>query len=160
MEMNKYTTGFLGALGMILLISVTIWIVNPTPLVRYVLIFPDTAGGDLHHEIRELPRRNIRIDTIELFLEELILGPSDIGAIPFMPLDTEILGTFLSSDRIAFVNLSDDVLFSNGGETPVDDITNLLEKNLLFNFRFLNGVTVTIDGQVPGFPPINKPLNR
>jgi len=152
--MNKVAAGLLGSLGMALLVSITIWVVNPSPFTRYVLMFPDTAGGDQHHEIRNLPHQADRRDAIHVFLSEIILGPADVGAVPFLPKETRILGVFLDEKKRLFVNFSGDVLFTGQSETVVEDVIQILKQNILFNFRFVDSVTVTIDGQVPGFPPI------
>ncbi len=152
--MNRRSAFFAAALGVVLLGTIVLWVALPPQLTRHVLAFPDTAGGTVHHEVRFLPRRTTRVESVRLYTEEIILGPAHVGAVPFVPPETEINALFLDREGRLYVDFSTAIMFASGGATAIEDIRELIEWNLTFNFRYVNEVVLTIDGQVPGFPPI------
>lgn len=89
---------------------------------------------------------------MELVVEEVILGPTMIGHGRAIPRDTRVQ-SFVLDDTIAYVDLSPEILFDTD-EVRVDvrDGIHAIDRTLRYNFRSLEHVRVTINGQVPFFP--------
>ena len=134
------------ALAASLVVSVLLFLFIPQGSQRRLLRFPDTAGGALHSEWHHLPARDSRRDQIHLFIEELILGPVRLGAVPFIPRDAEIRSVVVTDDRRLFVDFDPSIMFA---EENIEDLLDLLEYNVMHNFRWLRDVTITIGGQEP-----------
>jgi hypothetical protein len=113
--------------------------------------FPDTVGGDIHAEWRSVPARSDLNEQIALYIEEVILGPSSLGAIPYIPENTRVRRTIVEPEsRTVFVDFDREVMFGSiRDEISFDDVQSLLTRSLLHNFRQIDSVVLTIEGQVP-----------
>lgn len=125
----------------------------PSQSQRRLLRFPDVAGAALHAEWRELPYRASHEEQLELFVEELILGPIQLGAVPVIPRDTTVRGVVISDDGTAYIDLSREFMFS-GTDTigTIGDRMDLIARNIKHNFRYIGSIIITIEGQLPNEP--------
>ena len=154
--MNNRSVIVSTALVASLVLSLLLYLFIPQSSQRRLLRFPDTAGGAVHSEWHYLPARDSRRDQIELFIEELKLGPLRLGAVPFIPRHSEIRSVVITDDRRLFVDFDPSVMFA---EENVEDLIDLLEYNLSHNFRWLRDITITINGQelnVPRFANLGR----
>lgn len=139
-------------IGSSLIISILSLLLFPQPQSRRVLFFPNGVTGELGGEEHLLPRRSDREDAIELFLEELILGPNTLGSVSLIPESTEIRLLILR-ERSLYVDFSPAILdVEEKTRTSFDDALDMTRYNLEYNFPFLRSVTMTVAGQVPGEP--------
>ena len=151
--MTNRTYWAAGSLLAVFLASLLILFLVPQRMERRLLIFPDTAGGDRHREWHSLPHRADRSAAVEVFVEELVLGPVQLGAIPFLPKPTEVQSVAISSGSTVYLDLNGAVMFApEGRSTPFSETAVLLEENLYHNFRWMEELVVTIDGQLPDQP--------
>ena len=121
---------------------------------RYNIAFPDTAGGAVHHEWRILPERNTTRDRIELVIREVMLGPMSLGAIPVTPEGTRLNSVVYDDETgTAFIDFSNERALDDGNRTVAYDIAlDFIVRNVYYNCRDVDVVSVTIDGRVPETP--------
>jgi len=139
-------------LGVSLLISVGFFLIWPPQRQARTLFFPVTTQTELTGERRFLPRVSDQGKQVYLVVEELILGPAAIQHGRLLPRTTRI-DLVAINDSTVFVDLSTDILFPES-EVRVDVATSLagIRDTLLYNFRWLDDVQLTIGGQVPFQP--------
>lgn len=120
---------------------------------HYVLFFsPRGAEESLKGEIRYLPRQDTREERIEILLDELCLGPVNINYNKILPAGTRLQSVRLNKDRV-YADFSPRILFTQDEVSlTYEEILQAIEKNLRFNFRFIDDVVITINGQEPQSP--------
>lgn len=106
----------------------------------------------LSGERRLVPRTTDRIRAMELVVEEIILGPTMITHGRAIPRNTRIQ-SFVVDDSTIYVDLSPEIFFDTA-EVRVDvrKGVDAIERTLRYNFRSLEQIRVTINGQVPFSP--------
>jgi hypothetical protein len=121
---------------------------------RYNMAFPDTAGGSNHHEWRVLSPEDNMDSRVRLIVEELLLGPMELGAIPFFPGGTEIRSIVVNDgNRTVYIDFSSEIIVHDQSENiGFEEVMDLLEYNLFRNFPRLEQIIVTVEGQLPGVP--------
>ncbi len=140
-----------------ILVSLVSYLVAPPEFERRVLFFPDTAGGDQHAEWHYLPRRSEPIDQMRLFIEELQLGPVELGSVPFVPETADIRSIVLRDSDVLYVDFSPEIMFDErDSERNFADLEQLLTENVQHNFRNLQDTVVLIGGQVPDAPSFGE----
>jgi hypothetical protein len=135
-----------------LVISLALYLLLGQERVRRTLFFPDLLSDEVHAEERIVTRRGASGEAVQLLLEEVILGPASINSSRVVPKTTKINALFID-DRTVYVDLSPRAI----GDSPdvrvdFEKALDLLERNVLFNFRFVQDVVITVDGQVPYTP--------
>ena len=140
-----------------LLIGIGFFLIWPPAWEPRTLFFPGTTVSALSGERRLVPRSAQRRKEVALVLEELILGPAEITHGRLLPRETGIDAVVLSGQE-AYVDLSPDIMFS-GEEVRLTVAEGLagIEQTLLYNFRWLEAVTLTINGQEPFAPAFLPP---
>lgn len=155
LELSKIGFSALAAAAVLFVATVVLFVTLPSQRGdRYNLAFPDTAGGDVHHEWRILPERTGVAAQAKLLLGEMMLGPVTLGAIPFISEETELNSViFTKSQKTIYIDFSADVIV---GETvddiPFVDVVDLLTRNLRHNIRGIESIVITIGGQMPDVP--------
>jgi hypothetical protein len=146
-------------LAMSLLIAVLFFVVLPPQRVARTLYFPGTTETTLSGERRLLPRVDDARRAMELLVEDMLLGPAAIQHSRALPRETRI-NSFILSDRTLYVDLSQNAMLQSA-EVRVDVQIGLdaIRESLLYNFRRLDDVVITIDGNVP-YAPAYRPLGR
>ncbi len=121
---------------------------------RYNLAFPDTAGGTNHHEWRVLFTENDPGGRVRSIVEELLLGPMELGAVPFFPIKTRVRSIVVhNSTKTAYIDFSSEIIVHDQTENMAfEEIVELLRYNLFRNIHRLERIVVTVEGQMPGVP--------
>ncbi|MFW6312753.1 MAG: GerMN domain-containing protein [Spirochaetota bacterium] len=140
-----------------LLIAVLFYLVFPPDRVARTLFFPGTTDATLSGERRLLPRAESEQRAMHLLTEEILLGPARIGHGRALPRESRVR-SFILSGQTVFVDLNEEAMLPNS-EVHVDTETGIdaIRETLLFNFRSLDEVIITIDGDVP-FAPSYRPV--
>ncbi|UCF99067.1 MAG: GerMN domain-containing protein [Spirochaetaceae bacterium] len=140
----------LGVLFVFLLIlSLTLYFLS-NPWNARVLFFPEGATGKLVGERRFLPPRRGLTAEVELYVQELILGPAD-------PLLSRIvsrevrLHSVIVQDGKAYVSLSREILEPvPDAALSFDQTLQTIANGVLYNFPRVRGLYLLVDGQLPG----------
>ena len=149
---KKHTVLAATLLTTALAISILWVLILPQEKRQKVLFFPNGVTGEIAGEEHLLPREPSREATVHAFLEELILGPHTLGAVPVFPEDTEI-ELLMLRDRRLYVDFSPQILQSEQEMTvSFDDTLSIVTHNLRYNFPAIRTITYTVAGQLPGEP--------
>lgn len=108
--------------------------------------------AELSGEQRLVPRSSDPQKELYLVVEELILGPAEIRHGRLLPRETRISSLALSGATV-YVDLSPEMIFGEE-EVRVNVPQGLsgIEQTLLYNFRWLEKIVLTIGGQEPFEP--------
>jgi len=140
-----------------LLVSLILYTVAPPELERRLLFFPDTAGGERHAERHYVPRRSAQVDQIQIFIEELQLGPVQLGSVPFIPDTAELRSLVLDEEGVLYIDFTPNIMFDEqDSERNFSDLEELLTENLHHNFPSLESSVVLVGGQVPDAPSFGE----
>ncbi|MEX2442863.1 MAG: GerMN domain-containing protein [Alkalispirochaeta sp.] len=146
-----------GLLAAVLIMSSILYLVSPPPLERRLLFFPDTAGGDQRAEWHYVPRRSDPVDQIRIFVEELKLGPVELGSVPFIPKTAEIRSIIVNNGKVVYIDFTPEIMFDESdSERNFADLKELLIDNLGHNFPAIQETAVLIGGQVPNAPSFGE----
>lgn len=152
---NRKVLGWIAVFVLTVLLALTVVHLTavPSARTRHVFWFPDTTRSRLNPEWRFIPARESRRESIEVFLEELLLGPTRMGSIPYVRRDVKIRSVMLDDRDRLYLDFSPELIFGREDvEVSIDDLSEHLRKNLKHNFPFLDQVVITIDGQIPNVP--------
>ncbi len=151
--MNRRSLVLLSLWVVLLVASGLYFAGNPGDMHRRVLWFPDATATSVQAEWRFVPDRDTPQESIRVFVEELLLGPVRLGSVAFVQPGTRLRSVVLDDNRRLFLDLAGENLV-NLDETgrSVEEVIQLLQQNLMHNFRLLRDVQITVDGQVPGAP--------
>jgi hypothetical protein len=158
-NIQKNTFVSAGAFFLLFLISLIFFLKDGRTLINCIIFFPEPAYGDVTGE----PRRVYRQETLEknvLFLvREMVLGPMDIRHTNMFPRNTRIRSVFVRG-AAAYLDFSPDIIFL-GSEVKMsfDELLAAIRKTVLFNFRQLSDVIITVEGQLPGAAPYFPPAD-
>lgn len=147
--------------GLLLLLSIGIavgfFLIWPPDREARTLFFPGNTDSTLSGERRLVPRSSDRNRELYLVVEELILGPAEIRHGRLVPRKTRISSLAIIDDT-AYVDLSPEMIFGEQ-EVRIDVVEGLggVEWTLLYNFRWLEEVVLTIGGQEPFMPSFRIP---
>lgn len=146
-------------IALCLAIAVLFYLVFPPERVARTLFFPGTTEAALSGERRLVPRVDSNRRAMHLLTEEILLGPARIDHSRVLPRQSRV-ESFIVSGRTVFVDLSEETILPSA-EVHIDVGTGIdaIRQTLLFNFRSLEDVIVTIDGNVP-FAPSYRPVGR
>ncbi len=127
-------------------LSVSIYFFNDNTLVRRVLFFPGSISYS--GEARRIPRQESVEDEVELLIRELILGPYQIDHLRAVPENTKLQNLLIRNRSLLYVDFSADlVVFDDGFSIVPSKMTALIRRNILYNFPFIEEITLTVDGQ-------------
>ncbi|MCL2792682.1 MAG: hypothetical protein FWD87_06285 [Spirochaetaceae bacterium] len=134
----------------ILIISLTLYFTSNFRRTDRIFFFPDSRSGNTIGEARKIPRIPFdREKNMEIFVKELLLGPMSINLDPLFSTGTR-LEKILFRNKIVYLDLNFMALLPD--KRAVHDFSSsimLVEKNIKFNFPFVENVIITILGQVP-----------
>ena len=112
---------------------------------RCVMFFQSSdLNNRLCLEERYLPES--RQNSVELFVDELLLGPMTAHCRYIFSPGTRAESCFVRG-KVLYVNLSDDVLQQSGNASAIKDGTEIFRKNILDNFRNINRIEMFVDGK-------------
>ena len=144
-------------LGAVLLVSALLFsllslLLFPQEYTRRVLFFPNGVTGEPAGEEHLLPRRGEREAAIELFVEELVLGPNTLGSVGILPERSSIELLMLRDGKL-YLDFSPEILDTEEElRISFDDVLDMTEYNIRYNFPFLGSVEITVTGQLPDEP--------
>ena len=116
--------------------------VNADRRVERVLFFPDENGLQLHGELRQLPERDDIAGNIRLYVNELILGPTNIDLYRLFPENVK-LESLLVDDDILYLGFTEN-LVTSAETVPMSfsDIITGAGKAVVFNFPMIKEVKI------------------
>ena len=89
---------------------------------------------------------------MELVTEEILLGPAVISHGRIFPKGTE-MNVLIADDDVVYLDLTEDAMFySPDVRITVAEGIEAIKRTLSYNFRSLDEVIVTINGNVPFEP--------
>ncbi|MFP3958925.1 MAG: GerMN domain-containing protein [Spirochaetaceae bacterium] len=150
---DKFLIAAVGLLAAAFLISLVFFLTLQWNRTERVLFFAGNMTREVGAERRIVTNHHEPERDTRLLVEEVLLGPTSLYRSRVLPKQTR-LQLFVLRDDIAYIDLSREALFP--GETvllDVDESIAVLRYTLRYNFRFLDDVVVTIDGQLPYEPP-------
>jgi len=134
------------------LVALLFYLVWPPSRVARTLFYPSATGTELSGERRLVPRTRDFRRAVELLAEEIVLGPVWIEHAAVLARETPIRSVAIAG-KTAYVDLGvEAVLHADRVRLPMADGLAALEKTILYNFRSLEAVVVTVGGNVPFVP--------
>ena len=125
---------------------------------RYHFYFESTDTDGYEMEIRQLPSVKGR-EKIQLFTEELLLGPSIQRAKRVFPVGTRALFCF-EQNKILYLNLSKEALYDFSESASIGHNLKVIEKNIRANFPQVKGIEFFIEGNSIKFDDKISEKNR
>ncbi len=114
-----------------------------------VLFFPLDNGNGFNGEERLIRRYTGKVERMKHTINELLLGPSELELENIVPLGTKLQSLILS-DRTVYLDFSKDFFEDfKGYSLPFQERLEYVERNMFFNYPFLDEVVITIEGQLP-----------
>jgi hypothetical protein len=148
-QQRRFLTGPLAPLAVLIIslfLSLIFYVIFRPRLDGRVFFYPDNAGERIAAERRAVPRRSDTASRMEVFLDELALGPIRLEFSKTMPAGTDILHVAVL-EKTAYVNLDKTMLkASNQLAVDFDEALENIRYNILFNFSRIEDVVFTIDG--------------
>ena len=140
----------LGALFLFLFVlSLGLYLASKPWTVR-VLFFPETSSGKLVGERRFLPPRRGLTSQIELYVQELILGPADPLLDRIVPAEVDLLSVITRQGKV-YISLSRDILtLRPDARLSFDQTLQAIANGVLYNFPQIRSLHLLVEGQLPG----------
>jgi hypothetical protein len=134
------------------IVSLMFFWLAPSHHVARALYFPGTTDPHLSSERRLVPRSNGIERSVELVVEEALLGPMLISHGRLFPHETAAR-TVIVSDDTAFIDLNEAAMREEADvRIGVADAIEALRLTVERNFHSLKNVVVTINGNLPFVP--------
>ncbi len=131
------------------LISMVFYLFSNTRSERRVLFFPDEMNRIIKGETRSLPLYDTEEENIALLVKELLLGPEYIYYGNTVPQNSKLNTIILRKDTL-YLDFSIDLILEDSEcSLEYDEIINLIKKTVIFNFKHIRTVNITIEGQIP-----------
>jgi len=111
-----------------------------------VFFYPLNSGESIGSERRGIPARRDPVDEIDVFIDELLIGPVALHLEKTAPRGTTLRHVAVI-DKTAYVDLDSGMLRVNEA-LPIDFDTAIdtIRTNILFNFPRIEDVVFTING--------------
>ena len=146
LKLEKIPLILISSFVIIFVLSMSIYFFNDNNLVRRVLFFP--GGISYSGEVRRIPRQESVEDEVELFVRELILGPYQIDHQRAVPENTKLQNLLIRNRSLLYIDFSADlIVFDDGFSIVPSRMKELIRRNIIYNFPFLEEITLSVDGQ-------------
>jgi hypothetical protein len=133
----------------LLILSLTLYFATK-PWYPRVLFFPEGTTGKLVGERRFLPPRRGLTSQIELYVQELILGPSNPLLERIVPREVR-LRSVIARDGKVYVSLSREIIeLQPGAPLSFDQSLQTIANGVLYNFPKVRDLYLLVEGQIPG----------
>ena len=133
----------------LLVFSLTLYFVTK-PWYPRVLFFPEDTTGKLVGERRFLPPRSGLTSQIELYVQELILGPSSPFLTRIVPREVR-LRSVITRDGDVYVSLSREIIeLQPDAPLSFDQSLQAIANGVLYNFPRVRDLYLLVEGQIPG----------
>ena len=117
-----------------------------------VYFFPLDNGSGYNGEERQIRRYSDKAERMEHTVKELLLGPSELELENIVPQGTKLQSLILR-DKKVYLDFSRHFFEDfKGYSLPFQERLEYVEKNMIFNYPFLEEVVITIEGQLPLSP--------
>jgi hypothetical protein len=115
--------------------------------VERVLFFPDEDGQQMLGELRRLPVRDNLEGNIELFIDELILGPGEIDLFRLFPEEVRLESLLITGNTI-YLGFSEN-LVTTAETVPLsfNGIITAVGEAVVFNFPEVKEVKTAVGGE-------------
>ena len=155
--LRLHIPGFLLAFAFALALG--FFLIWPPERVARTLLFPGTTAAELSGERRLVPRTGDDERAIELLVEEMLLGPARISHSRAVARGTRV-GSLMLRDDVVYLDLSERAMIADS-EVRVGVRSGLeaIVESISYNFRFVEEIVLTIDGNVP-FAPAYRSVGR
>lgn len=135
-----------------LVISMAFFFVLQGDEAQRVLFFPGNISNEISGEARFVTSYGNLERDIRVLVEEVILGPTSLYRSRVLPKDTRIQ-LFMLRDDVVYVDLSRAALQRDEAvRLDFGEAADVLERSVRFNFRSIEHVVITVDGQMPYEP--------
>lgn len=146
-NMSKLTLVLLSALIIALVGSLSIYFFIDNVHVTRTFFFPERTGR-LSGEIRRLPEQKSSEAKIELFVNELILGPFSIDHERLVPENTKLLSLMFRDGNTVYLDFSADlVVHDDSSILSLGEMVLGIKKNIFYDFPFVKKIIVSVDGE-------------
>lgn len=133
----------------LLVLSLTLYFVTK-PWYPRVLFFPENTTGKLVGERRFLPYRSGLTSQIELYVQELVLGPSNPLLTRIVPREVR-LRSVIARDGDVYVSLSREIIeLQPDAPLSFDQSLQTIANGILYNFPKVRDLYLLVEGQIPG----------
>ncbi|MBI9108332.1 MAG: GerMN domain-containing protein [Spirochaetales bacterium] len=112
-----------------------------------VLFFPDEDGQQLLGELRRLPVRDELAGNIELFIDELILGPGEIDLYRLFPEEVKLESLLLDGNTLYLGFTENLVTMAETVPLGLNGIITAVADAVVFNFPEVKEVKTAIGGE-------------
>ncbi len=145
LKLKRRPVILISVLALIFVISMSVYFYNNN-LVRRVLFFPGRSS--FSGEMRRVPKQNTVEGDVELLIRELILGPYQIDHLRTVPENTKLQNLLIRDKSLLYVDFSADlVVYDDNFSIVTEKMTTLIRRNIIYNFPFLEEITLSVDGQ-------------
>lgn len=147
---NKSARLIFGSLFLLLIVVSLSFYFLSRPWNTRVLFFPENASGRLVGERRFLPPRRGVTANVELYVQELILGPADPLLARIVPREVT-LQSVISRQSEVYVGLSKEIIdLSPEAALSFDQAMQTIANGVLYNFPHIKRLYLLVEGQIPG----------
>ena len=137
----------LSALAAAFLLSVILFFVFRPDADGRVFFYPDNTGTEIGSERRGIPGRRNLESKVTVFLEELFVGPVDLGLSKTAPRSASVKHVAVIG-KVAYVDLEGGMLKTDKElAVSFDEALENIRYNILFNFPRIEDVVFTIEGR-------------
>lgn len=145
LKLKRKPVILISVLALIFVISMSAYFFDNN-LVRRVLFFPGRSS--FSGEMRRVPKQNTVEGDVELLIRELILGPYQIDHLRTVPENTKLQNLLIRDKSLLYVDFSADlVVYDDNFSIVTEKMTTLIRRNIIYNFPFLEEITLSVDGQ-------------
>jgi hypothetical protein len=139
-----------GAFFLVFLTALIFFLGEGRSRINCIIFFPEPTREGLTGEPRRIYRQKTPEENVRLLVREMILGPMDIRHTNMFPQNTRLRSVFVRN-QTAYLDFSPEIIFLDSQmRLSFDELVAAIRRTVLFNFRQLSGVVVTVDGQIPG----------
>jgi hypothetical protein len=139
-----------GAFCLLFLAALVFFLAEGRSRINCIIFFPESAQEGLTGEPRRIYRQDSPEKNVGLLVREMMLGPMDIRHTNVFPQGARLRSVFVRG-TVAYLDFSPEILFlDNQMRLSFDELLAAIRRTVLFNFRDLADVVVTVNGQLPG----------
>lgn len=133
-------------LSLILILSSILFyqIVFNNNYTRYILFFKNSLTLKIEHEVRTVPKQNIK-SFEEAFFDELMLGPVNHNFYSYVNPQLHSYSCIVNEDNF-YIHFDKTFLSTINENFEFHEISFLLQKNIFTNCKKINNIFVFIDG--------------
>ncbi len=142
-----YLSGILPLL--LLFVSLSVFFVFFNKNHEKMFYFYEQGSDKTMGELRKIPKYMEKEKTVQVFVEELFLGPKEMNLEVLFPEGTKINHLLLRNKKL-FIDINNMILQTDiGKDYNIGKSLNLLRKNIKFNFPGIKEIVITISGEEP-----------